>query len=80
MIKSILSTVAISAFFLAAAPAFAADCATEMKTTEAMMTKTTDAAKKEMAMKEMTMAKDMMDKKDEAGCMMHTGEAMKALK
>ncbi len=39
-----------------------------------------DATKKDMAMKEMEMAKDMMAKKDEAGCMMHTGEAMKDLK
>ena len=30
-----------------------------------------DASKKEMAMKEMGMAKESMEKKDEKGCMMH---------
>ena len=80
MIKSILSTVAVSAFLFAAPAAFAADCTTEMKATDAMMGTATDATKKEMAMKEMAMAKDSMTKKDEAGCMMHVEGAMKALK
>jgi hypothetical protein len=31
-------------------------------------------------MKEQTMAKDMMDKKDEAGCMMHASKAMEMMK
>ena len=34
------------------------------------MMKMTDATKKAAAMKEMDMAKDMMAKKDEKGCMM----------
>ena len=80
MIKTLLSTAAVAAFLFAAAPAFAADCATEMKSTDAMMQTSTDAKKKEMAMKEMAMAKDAMEKKDDAGCMMHTGEAMKMMK
>lgn len=80
MIKSLLSTAAVAAFLVVAAPAFAADCATEMKSTDAMMQTSTDAKKKEMAMKEMAMAKEAMEKKDDAGCMMHTGEAMKMMK
>ncbi len=79
MIKAILSAAALSSLLFAAAPAFA-DCAADMKMTDAMMMKSADATKKDMAMKEMEMAKDMMTKKDEAGCMMHTGEAMKDLK
>ena len=80
MMKSILATAAVSAFLFAAPAAFAADCATEMKATDAMMTSATDATKKEMAMKEMAIAKEMMTKKDEAGCMTHVEGAMKALK
>ena len=79
MIKTLASAAAFSGLLFAAAPAFA-DCAADMKMTDAMMMKSTDAAKKDMAMKEMEMAKDMMAKKDETGCMMHTGEAMKDLK
>lgn len=79
MIKTLVSAAAFSGLLIAAAPAFA-DCAADMKMTDAMMMKSTDATKKDMAMKEMEMAKDMMAKKDEAGCMMHTGEAMKDLK
>jgi hypothetical protein len=59
---------------LAILPARAAD----MKCDEAGMMKMqsgvtamTDATKKEMAMKEMAMAKDSMGKKDDKGCMMH---------
>jgi hypothetical protein len=39
----------------------------------------TDAAKKDEAMKEMQMAKDAMDKKDNAGCKMHMANAMKMM-
>jgi len=63
---------------LAATPAFA-DCASTMKSTDAMMMKSTDMAKKDSAMKEQSMAKEMMDKKDEAGCMMHANKAMKIM-
>jgi len=54
-------------------------CSAEMKKADDMMSRTSDTKKKEMAMKEMGMAKDMMAKKDEKGCMTHTGAAMKAL-
>ncbi len=70
------STVAVGFVFaiLACVPARAAD----MMCDEAGMSKMqtgvmgmTDASKKEMAMKEMSMAKESMDKKDDKGCMMH---------
>ncbi len=64
---------------LAAVPAFA-DCASTMKSNDAMMMKSTDMAKKDSAMKEQNMAKEMMDKKDEAGCMMHANKAMEMMK
>ena len=60
---------------LAIIPAKAAD---SMMCDEAGMTKMqtgvmgmTDATKKDMAMKEMSMAKDSMMKKDDKECMMH---------
>ena len=80
MIKSILPAAALAAFAFAAVPAFAADCAAEMKTSNEMMMKMTDASKMEMAKKEMAMAKEAMDKKDEAGCMMHMDMMNKAMK
>ena len=80
MIKSILPVAALVSFAFSAAPAFAADCAEGMKTSNEMMMKMTDAAKMEMAKKEMMMAKESMDKKDEAGCMMHMDMMNKAMK
>jgi hypothetical protein len=47
-----------------------------MKMANDSVMKMTDASKKDMAMKEMAMAKDMMMKKDEKGCMMHMQKAM----
>lgn len=79
MTKTILLATCVSALLFAAAPAFA-DCAADMKTAQDMAMKATDAAKKDAAMKEMTMATDSMGKKDEAGCQMHVDGAMKALK
>jgi hypothetical protein len=70
----------IAAFSILGASAALADCAETMKSNDAMMMKSHDMAKKDMAMKEQHMAKDMMDKKDEAGCMMHADKAMEALK
>ena len=58
-----------------------------MKCTEADMKNMSDAmmnmadpAKKAAAMKEMDMAKDMMAKKDEAGCMMQMQKTMGMMK
>ncbi len=71
------STIAFGFVFAAFAfvPARAADT---MMCDEAGMSKMqtgvmgmTDANKKDMAMKEMTMAKESMTNKDDKGCMMH---------
>ena len=73
-----LQVVALVVGVLAVSPAFA-DCASAMKTTDEMMMKASDPEKKAMAQKEVDMAKDMMAKKDETGCMTHADSAMKAL-
>ena len=52
----------------------------EMKTMSDTMMKMADSAKKAAAMKEMDMAKDMMAKKDEAGCMMQMQKTMDMMK
>jgi hypothetical protein len=82
MLTRILAATGLALAF-AIAPAVAQDnmmCdeASMMKmntSTEAM----TDAAKKEEAMKEMQMAKEAMEKKDDAGCKMHMENAMKMM-
>ena len=52
----------------------------EMKTMSDAMMKMADPAKKAAAMKEMDMAKGMMAKKDEAGCMMQMQKTMGMMK
>jgi len=49
----------------------AMDCKSEMMKAEPMVNAMTDETQKMEAMKEMSMAKDMMAKNDEAGCMAH---------
>lgn len=80
---------AISAALFAAVPAVAQtsgammkmDCSeATMAKANADMMKMTDATKKSAAMKEMEMAKGMMAKKDEKGCMMHMEKAMGMMK
>jgi hypothetical protein len=78
MLKGIIALATVSAF-LAITPASAA----EMDCTDANMTKASAdmdkmpaGEKKTDAMKEMTMAKDMMGKKDMAGCKTHMNKAM----
>lgn len=78
MFKGILGIVAVSALL-----SISSVSAAEMDCTEANMSKgMTDmekmpaGEKKEMGMKEMTMAKEMMEKKDMAGCKMHMNKAM----
>ncbi|MBB4039671.1 hypothetical protein GGR34_001313 [Microvirga flocculans] len=78
---------AISGALLFMPPAYAQSGAMMPKCDEAGMKmandsvmKMTDASKKDMAMKEMAMAKDMMMKKDEKGCMMHMEKAMGVMK
>jgi len=81
MLKKLLGSIAIAAL-LAVAPA-SAQTGTMMDCTDANMAKASgdtenmpSGEKKEMAMKEMTMAKDMMAKKDMAQCKIHMNKAM----
>jgi hypothetical protein len=78
MFKAILGIVAVSAL-LSIAPASAQmmDCSeANMMKASADMDKMPAGEKKTMAMKEMTMAKDMMGKKDMAACKTHMNKAM----
>ncbi len=79
MMKTLLSTTVFTAMLFGAAPAFA-DCATDMKTTNELVIKATDSAKKTEAQKHMVLANEKMAAKNEAGCMTHIGDAAKALK
>ncbi len=78
MFKGILGIVAVSALLsIAPASAAAMDCtAATMPTADSDMEKMPAGDKKTMGMKEMTMAKEMMEKKDMAGCKMHMNKAM----
>jgi hypothetical protein len=78
MMKSLFATAAFSALLLGVAPAFAADCASGIKTTDEIVVKITDSAKKTEAMKHMALAREKMAAKDEAGCMVHLDNAMKS--
>ncbi len=89
MKNRLVTLAALSCVLLAAPSAFAqtAGAMPQMNCSDATMTKAnadmmkmTDASKKAAAMKEMNMAKDMMAKKDEKGCMMHMGKAMGMMK
>ena len=84
-----LACAALSAVLLAAVPALAQtpvattskDCSeASMKAANESTMKMTDATKKAAVMKEMDMAKDMMAKKDEKGCMMQMDKAMGMMK
>lgn len=81
MLRSTLIVASVAcAFALVATQAGAVSCTqADMTKMETDMSKMTDAAKKEGAMREMTMARDMMAKKDDAGCMMHMNNAMKMM-
>lgn len=78
MLKAVLGIVAVSALiFISPVTAAEMDC-TEANMTKANadMEKMPAGEKKTMGMKEMTMAKEMMDKKDMSGCKMHMNKAM----
>ena len=84
-----LACAALSAALLAAVPALAQtpgattspNCSEAgMKTANDSMMKMTDATKRAAVMKEMDMAKDMMAKKDEKGCMAQMEKAMGMMK
>jgi hypothetical protein len=75
MIRITLTAVAVS-MLVAAAPVSAQQtstmsCKDQIAKGEPKMNSLTDAAKKASAMKEMTMAKEMMAKNDEKGCLSH---------
>ena len=78
MFKAILGVVAVSALFsIAPASAQMMDCTdANMTKASADMDEMPSGEKKTMAMKEMTMAKDMMGKKDMAACKTHMNKAM----
>lgn len=86
MLKSIFAATALA--FVVAQPAFADDAmmkcddASMMKMQSDMDAMTDDAMKpqKEMAMKEMDMAKDAMKANKTDDCVMHMDMAMKAMK
>ena len=79
MFKGVLGIVAVSAL-LSIAPASAAemmDCTdANMMKANGDMEKMPAGEKKTMGMKEMTMAKEMMEKKDMAACKTHMNKAM----
>ena len=84
-----LACAALSAVLLAAFPALgqtpsaatSKDCSeASMKSARDSMMNMPDATKRAAALKEMDMAKDMMAKKDEKGCMMQMDKAMSMMK
>jgi hypothetical protein len=78
MFKKILGIVAVSALLsISQVAAAEMDCTqANMMKANGDMDKMAAGEKKTMGMKEMTMAKGMMDKKDMAGCKMHMNKAM----
>lgn len=66
--------------FVASAQAAGNDCASEMKRVDAMMPANQDAGKAAMARAELKIAAEKSASKDERGCMMHVGNAEKAIK
>lgn len=78
MYIKLLGAIAISAILtIAPASAQMMDCTdSNMMKASADMDKMPAGEKKNMAMKEMTMAKDMMAKKDMAQCKTHMNKAM----
>jgi hypothetical protein len=82
MLKGFFGIVAVSAL-LAVTPASAqmTECTdANMMKASADMDKMPAGEKKTMAMKEMTMAKEMMTKKDMAGCKTHMDKMMTMMK
>lgn len=78
MFKTALGIVAVSALIsMSQVAAAEMDCTqANMTKAEADMDKMPAGEKKTMGMKEMTMAKEMMNKKDMSGCKMHMNKAM----
>ena len=81
MLKVVLGSIAIASLLVTApnsASAFDMMGCTDanMMKANAVVDKMAAGEKKTMGMKEMTMAKEMMDKKDMSGCKMHMNKAM----
>ena len=74
--KTILS--AAAAFMFIAAPAFAADCASQVKMAEKAVMEVKDMKQKEMAMKDLDKAKKAQMEKKESECMKSAEMAEKA--
>lgn len=74
--KTILS--AAAALMFIAAPAFAADCATQVKMAEKAVMEVKDMKTKETAMKDLDMAKKAQMEKKEAECVKNAEMAEKA--
>ena len=83
MFKSTLmyaSSACVLTLLIATTGANAATCTqADMTKMDADVAGMTDATKKAEAMKEMTMAREMMAKSDTTGCMMHMDGAMKMM-
>ena len=83
MFKSTLiyaSSACVLTLLVATTGARAAACIpADMTKMDADIARMTDATKRDGAMKEMSMAREMMAKKDDAGCMMHMNGAMKMM-
>jgi hypothetical protein len=76
-----MSLTAVPAFAQTAGAMMGKDCTdANMKSANDSMMMMKDATKKDAAMKEMNMAKDMMAKKDDKGCKMHLDKAMGMMK
>lgn len=80
MQRILFAFVLLSSSVAASGPSLAqdtkSDCASEIKKAEAMMPGQRDAGKSEMLKTELQIAREMQQKKDEQGCMMHTKKAM----
>ena len=74
--KTILS--AAAAFMFIAAPAFTADCASQVKMAEKAVMEVKDMKQKEMAMKDLDKAKKAQMEKKESECMKSAEMAEKA--
>ena len=81
MLKGLLGSIAVAGLLalvpLSAQAAEMMDCTdANMMKANGDMDKMAAGEKKTMGMKEMTMAKEMMEKKDMAGCKTHMNKAM----
>ncbi len=69
MTKFIMPTVLMAAALIASTPTFAADCAAEMKATEAAIAKVSDSGKRGLATQKLLLARERMAERNEAACL-----------